>query len=375
MTPASGSTQLPSPMPPTGAARYTAPVDLPRKAQIRLTERIDLIRNKHKPLSILRAEAKRVLDQFLDQEGTAASLSRSDRDRIVEDLIASSTGFGPLEEVFRDEATKEILILNSSQVIGRRNDNWSPTSARFRDDDQVRVVLQNWANLGESYVPGPQAVGGYDLRLPNGFRVLAVLPPIVMTMVPQVLLIRGAPPVTAAVVASAGIGMGGSAVAGMSGIYRPPGMSGISATPAPRQGIPAATSTAGQGADKPESGVITLGAPQTRGNGPNSSVGSFSAASHSSTSLAGSLSSASLAGSMSSTSMTDPSVRIRQKVTQRIITKLAAAGVYDLNVIPQPELHRVILSQVMEYCIQEKLNGDDAMYNRLTLEILAGMNR
>jgi len=364
MTPASGSLQHPMTSNSTAASRFTPPVDLPRKAQIRLTERIDLIRNKHKPLSILRAEAKRVLDQFLDQEVTASALSRSDRDRIVEDLIASSTGFGPLEEVFRDESIKEILILNSSQVIGRKSDNWLPTSARFRDDDQVRIVLQNWANLGESYVPGSPSVGGFDLRLPNGFRVIAILPPPVMNAKPQILLIRSAPAISAP---AAGIGGTGSSVGSMSGIYRPPSTSGIATTPAPRQTVPSATSTAGQGADKPESGVITLGAPQTRGNGPNSSVGFFAPPS--------SQSSASLSSSMSSTSMVDPYVRIRQKVTQRIITKLAAAGVYDLNVIPQPELHRVILAQVMEFCIQEKYSGDETMYDRLTLEILAGMNR
>jgi len=66
---------------------------------------------------------------------------------------------------------------------------------------------------------------------------------------------------------------------------------------------------------------------------------------------------------------------MRQKVTSRIISKLAAAGVYDLNVIPQNELRKVILAQVMEYCILEKFSGDESMYDRLTLEILAGMNR
>ena len=71
----------------------------------------------------------------------------------------------------------------------------------------------------------------------------------------------------------------------------------------------------------------------------------------------------------------DPFAKIRQRVTERIIMKFASAGVYDLNQIPLPELHRIVLAQVAEFCGGDKNGFDEATYDRLSLEILSGMNR
>ena len=130
-------------------------------------KRIDLARNRHKPLSILRAEGKRTLEQFYDQEGTA--LTRSDRDRLIEDILAESVGFGPLEEAFRDDAVKEILVLNGTTILGRKADAWMPLSGRFRDDDQLRTVLARWADAGEATSPGPRVPAASTSAWPTGF--------------------------------------------------------------------------------------------------------------------------------------------------------------------------------------------------------------
>jgi hypothetical protein len=71
----------------------------------------------------------------------------------------------------------------------------------------------------------------------------------------------------------------------------------------------------------------------------------------------------------------DPLARVRQRVTERIITKLAAAGMYDLNLIPLPELRRIVLAHVAEVCQVDRVAADDTVQERLTLEILSGMNR
>jgi hypothetical protein len=66
---------------------------------------------------------------------------------------------------------------------------------------------------------------------------------------------------------------------------------------------------------------------------------------------------------------------VRQQVTGRIITQLAAAGVHDLNRIPMPELRKIVLAYVEEVCEAERLWSDAAFRDRLALEILAGMKR
>ncbi len=341
-----------------------APADPRKKAHARLAERIDLVRNRHKPLSILRAEGKRTLEQFYDQEGTA--LTRSDRDRLIEDLLAESVGFGPLEELFRDEAVKEILIVNATTVLGRKGDGWLPVGGRFRDDEQLRAVLARWAEVGEAYVAGggPNS-GGFDVRLANGFRAVATLPPAVLEVAPQVWLARAAPaPAGAAPPTPAPLVNGNAYGAGpASGVHRilttpMPRGSGVMAAPSARQTL--ATVPA---ADNPDSGVISLD--------------SLSAAPTYSGSHSGNLgrSPVSAGATMPATATmpADPLAKVRQRVTGVIIGKFAAAGMYDLNALPIAELGRIILAQVAEIVAVERLNYDEATVRRLTAEIVASV--
>jgi hypothetical protein len=71
----------------------------------------------------------------------------------------------------------------------------------------------------------------------------------------------------------------------------------------------------------------------------------------------------------------DPWERIKQRITSRFIQRLAASGIYDLSALPTPELRQVVAGQVAEFNDSEKFNLDEAAQERLTLEILAGMQR
>src|SRR5436305_14027766 len=88
---------------PTTLGERTRPVSTPadvrRRAHARLAEKIDPVRCRHKPLSILRAEARRIVETLLDSD--APSLSGAERERLIEDVLAESIGLGPLEELFR----------------------------------------------------------------------------------------------------------------------------------------------------------------------------------------------------------------------------------------------------------------------------------
>jgi hypothetical protein len=313
------------------------PADVRRKVAARLAEKFDPARLRHKPLSLVRADARRQADQLLDVE--APTLGRAERDRIAEDVLAALPGVGPLEELFRDEAVAEIVILATSQVVAYKAGGWVPTSARYRDADQVRAVLARYADTGDPTQPGPAAVGLIDVRLPHGFRVVAVLPPAVMDAPPVVHLTRGAsvPPPP------------------------PGGRSDVIATPAPRGG-------------RSGSGIVMRA---SRPTPPADDVVSLAAVAPPGPSVSGSMSSASgrLTAGPPSAANPDPFAKLKQRMTEKIIMRLASAGVYDLNQVPLPELRRFITLAVGEYCQQEGVESDAAFQQRLGLEILAGMNR
>ena len=326
----------PQPAPQSGRYQIPAPVvDIRKKAHARIAEKIDLVRVRHKPLSLLRQEAKRVLEQFLDAE--CSTLTRSDRDKLVDDVLAEGFGFGPLEELFRDEAIKEILVLAAGQIIVRKGEAWQPASVRLRDTEQLRSVITRYAETGESVAGGPAPTGGVDVRLANGFRAIAVVPPEVMQVSPQLLLTRSTAPATPAPTGNSGTIQFSQLASARSG-----GSGPVNVTPGPRSGnlgtpIPAPASRtptptihAEPPRPVPPSGVI-----------PNP----------------------------------DPFAKLRQRIGEKIIMKFASAGVYDINEIPQAELRKIVHATVIEVCHAEKLGYDEQFQERLALEILAGMNR
>jgi len=265
----------------------------------RLNDRLDPGKSRRMPPSLFQQTARQWVEQAVDVE--AARLPRGDRDRLIADVFAEAFGFGPLEELFRDAAVKEVMVLGPQAVVARRDEGWLPTNVKFRDEDHLRLVLDKVNSQGEAVAAGlPGSV--LDVKLANGFRAVAVVPPPVLGTPATAVFVRAADAPTPA-------GGTGAHPALSPGTGRVP-------TPAPRPGLP----------DAPAAGDQTLG-------------------------------------------------RYRVRITGRIIAKLAGHGVYDLSRLEIGELRKVVAAYVQEFCETENVYMSDTDQARLTLEILAGMNR
>lgn len=323
-----------SPNGPIPSPRPAVPhPDLRRKAHARLLERIDPARARHKPLSLIRQDARRLLETYLDQEITLGS--KADRDRLIEDVLASALAVGVLEEHFRDETVKEVMVVSATTVLYRKGGAWHPSSVRYRDADQVRAVLAWYAEIGEPVVAGPMT-GGLDVRLPFGFRLVAVLPPAILDHPPPFLLVRLDPAEFVATPATALTRSG-----------RIPVTSRVLPTPTPPSAaVPAPSPRATQAIPVPARDV-----PKPSRVKPRTDFAEPDPA------------------------PPDPFARLRQRVGELIVMKFAGAGIYDLNQIPVPELRRIVVAAVIDMSESEKLTMDDLTRERVALEILAGMNR
>ncbi len=312
-----------------GRSNPLAAVDLPRKALGLLTERFPLAKVKHKPLSILRQEGRRALEQYLEAE--TPWIPKAERDRVIEDVLGYAPGFGALEELFRDEANREIQVLGFAQIIARKGEAWLPTSIRFRDDAHYRTYLKKLLDVGEAVVPSGGANGAYDVKLSNGFRLIAVCPPDVLDLPPMAVFIRSAGPA-----------------------------SGVTPTPAPP--ISRSGSLANAPRTPSESGgssVLGMNVPMRNPATP-STIGL-------------SRDVAITPAPIGSFDRRDPLNSIRTRVRERIVRKCAAAGVFDLTVIAKPELQKIIFAHVEELNAAEQLGLNDQTLQILTLEILAAL--
>ncbi len=102
-------------------------------------------------------------------------LNERERRRLAEELVDETIGLGPLAPLMTDPAVTDILVNRHDQVYVERFGRLEPAAVRFRDDEHIlRVVERIAARVGRRIDPAHPMV---DLRLPDGSRVHATVPP------------------------------------------------------------------------------------------------------------------------------------------------------------------------------------------------------
>ena len=103
------------------------------------------------------------------------ALNEAERVRLAEELTDETIGMGPLAPLLADPAVSDILVNAPDQIYVERFGRLERTDVRFRDADHiVRVIERIAARVGRRIdASSPMA----DLRLPDGSRVNATLPP------------------------------------------------------------------------------------------------------------------------------------------------------------------------------------------------------
>ena len=119
-------------------------------------------------------------------EEERVALTRADRLRLQEAVLAELVGYGPIQDLILDDTLSEIMVNGPQQVWIERGGRLSLTDIRFADADHViRIIQRIIAPLGRRCDESSPMV---DARLPDGSRVNAVIAP--LSLVGPVLTIR-----------------------------------------------------------------------------------------------------------------------------------------------------------------------------------------
>ena len=103
-------------------------------------------------------------------------LNAAERARLADDLVEETLGVGPLAPLMADPAVTDILVNGPHRIYVERHGRLEPSAVRFRDDDHlVRVIERMAARVGRRIDQSSPMV---DLRLADGSRVNATLPPV-----------------------------------------------------------------------------------------------------------------------------------------------------------------------------------------------------
>jgi pilus assembly protein CpaF len=132
----------------------------------------------------VRRNIEEMFDALLTQENLM--LTRADRQRLLEQIIAEILGYGPIEGLLADDTITEVMVNGPNAVYIERKGRIEATDIKFEDDDHVaRIIDRIVSPLGRRIDESQPYV---DARLPDGSRVNAVIPP--LSLIGPILTVR-----------------------------------------------------------------------------------------------------------------------------------------------------------------------------------------
>ncbi|MFN2195944.1 MAG: CpaF family protein, partial [Anaerolineales bacterium] len=132
----------------------------------------------------VRNTIQELFDQVLAEENII--LTRPEKHRLFEQIVAEILGFGPLQTLLEDESITEIMVNGAKNIYVERKGKLHRVPITFESDEHVsRIIDRIVAPIGRRIDESSPYV---DARLPDGSRVNAVIPP--LSLVGPVLTIR-----------------------------------------------------------------------------------------------------------------------------------------------------------------------------------------
>ena len=150
--------------------------DLKRLIHGKLVDKLDLSRLGDLEGDTLRREIRLVVEHLCDTENPL--LNRSERERLIEEVLDETFGFGPLEILLKEEGVADIMINGPKNVFIEQNGRIRKSSVVFRDNDHLLQILDRIVSKVGRRIDETSPM--CDARLPDGSRVNAIIPPLAL---------------------------------------------------------------------------------------------------------------------------------------------------------------------------------------------------
>lgn len=147
-----------------------------RRMHQRLVDKLDLSRVGDLKGDSFRREIRMVVEHLCDSENTF--LNRSERDKIVEEVLDETLGLGPLELLLKDPSISDILINGPKNIFVERRGQLEKTEVEFRDNGHLMQIIDRIVSRVGRRVD--ETCPMVDARLEDGSRVNAIIPPLAL---------------------------------------------------------------------------------------------------------------------------------------------------------------------------------------------------
>jgi pilus assembly protein CpaF len=109
---------------------------------------------------------------------TAMTMTKNDKERLVDSVLDDVLGLGPLEALLADPAITEIMANHPKQIYVEKSGEPTLSAVTFENERQMRQVIDRIVSLVGRRVDESTPI--CDARLKDGSRVNVVIPPIAL---------------------------------------------------------------------------------------------------------------------------------------------------------------------------------------------------
>jgi pilus assembly protein CpaF len=150
--------------------------ELKRLIHSKLVDKLDLSRVSDLEGETLRREIRLVVERLCDTENPL--LNRMERERLIDEVLDETFGFGPLEVLLKDPTISDILVNGPFKIYVERRGKLEKTDVKFRDNDHLLQIIDRIVSKVGRRVDETSPM--VDARLPDGSRVNAIIPPLAL---------------------------------------------------------------------------------------------------------------------------------------------------------------------------------------------------
>src|SRR5438067_822099 len=150
--------------------------NLKRLIHGKLVDQLDLSRVSDLAGDTLRREIRLVVERLCDTENPL--LNRMERERLIDEVLDETFGFGPLEMLLKDPTVSDILVNGPHKIYVERRGKLEKTDVKFRDNDHLLQIIDRIVSKVGRRVDETSPM--VDARLPDGSRVNAIIQPLAL---------------------------------------------------------------------------------------------------------------------------------------------------------------------------------------------------
>ena len=127
-------------------------------------------------------EQKELIRQFIEGQLNAnfrsVPLNKSEKDKLIKEIIQEAKGFGPLDPLLEDPTISDILVNGAKNIYVEKNGKLYKTSIVFKDNNHLKNIIERIVSkIGRRIDEKSPMV---DARLADGSRVNAIIPPLAL---------------------------------------------------------------------------------------------------------------------------------------------------------------------------------------------------